>query len=117
MYLVLKQQRDYFAPAICFSSSYHLQSSISSLLLYVQDGFNTRAPPPLSVYQEAELQVHFFPMSLYDFSLPKRFPIDTRIARLLHLSLLTLKELYPDYVDYNSSSSCREALTYTRTLN
>lgn len=58
MHLALNHQRADFAPAICSSSSYHSQSSISSLLLYVKDCFNTCAPP-LRIYQEAELEVHF----------------------------------------------------------
>lgn len=39
-------------------SSYHLQSSISSLLLNIKDCFNTCATP-LRIFQESELEIHF----------------------------------------------------------
>ena len=57
-YLVLNRQSAAWAPAIRSSSSYRLQSAISSLLLYVKACFDTRASP-LRIYQEAELKVCF----------------------------------------------------------
>lgn len=113
MHLALNHKRADFAPAICSSSSYHLQSSISSLLLYVKNCFNTCAPP-VRIYQETELEII---LSQY-LSLPIRFPIDSWVAGWLHFSLSALKELSLYKVDYNNTSSCPEALTQlTRTLN
>lgn len=78
MHLPLSDQRAGFSPAICSSSSYHLQSSISSLLLYIKDCFNTCASPTQNF--SGVKTGNTLSQCLYKLSLPTRFLTDSWVA-------------------------------------
>lgn len=113
MHLPLSDQRAGFTPAICSSSSYHLQSSISSLLLYVKDCFNPWAfPLNLSRVRTGNTLSQCF----YHLSLRIRVFHWLTDCSVTVLVFVGSQRVTPKEVYFKNSSSC-SALTYIKTLN
>lgn len=114
MHLPLSNHRAVLSPAICSSSSYHLQSTTTSLLLY-REGLPQYICFPTQKFSRVRTE-NTLSQRLYNLNLWIGPLTDSWAAQWLYLPSSTLKDLHLREAYFQNASSC-PALPYIKTLN